>query len=235
MYKRQHGKGPCDGVGGSVKRLAARASPVSYTHLDVYKRQSLLRQTSAADWFTRVKEPLVTPNPRFALFPTPNLNHNAYSMHTAGSRPHQIIKWIVVPELYKKLETRHNSVRRACPSFRTTPGHHHSVNTSYTKCYSCSVGNETSDEIEVIQGVRRGCVLSFVLFSLYSEDIIIKKALAGETIGVKVNGRPINSLRFTDDTVLIAVRLGDLHRLIDKVVAISEENRLTLSVERKQS
>lgn len=89
--------------------------------------------------------------------------------------------------------------------------------------------NDLSEKIEIQRGVRQGCVLSPMLFNLYSEEII-QRALSEETAGVKVNGRPINNLRFADDTVVIAENMEDLQRLIDQIVESSEENGLTLNI-----
>lgn len=98
----------------------------------------------------------------------------------------------------------------------------------YNQTATIKEGNELSEDIEIRRGVRQGCVLSPALFNLYSEEII-QEALTEEMAGIKVNGRPINNLRFADDTVLIAECLEDLQRMIDQVVKSSEENGLTLN------
>lgn len=89
--------------------------------------------------------------------------------------------------------------------------------------------NDLSEEIEIQRGVRQGCVLSPMLFNLYSEEVT-QRAVSEETAGVKVNGKPINNLRFADDTVVIAESMSDLQRLIDQIVESSEENGLTLNI-----
>jgi len=58
-----------------------------------------------------------------------------------------------------------------------------------------------SDYMEVMRGVRQGCILSPDLFSLYTEMIMCHiKDLDGFLIG----GVNINNLRYADDTTLIA-------------------------------
>ena len=54
------------------------------------------------------------------------------------------------------------------------------------------------------QGVRQGCILSPCLFNLYAEYIMRNAGLEEAQAGIKIAGRNINHLRYTDDTTLIA-------------------------------
>ena len=53
--------------------------------------------------------------------------------------------------------------------------------------------DELSEEIVIEKGVRQGCVLSPVLFNLYSE-MLMCEALS-ETKGVRINGEKIKTIR----------------------------------------
>lgn len=90
---------------------------------------------------------------------------------------------------------------------------------------------ETSEEIEIKRGVRQGCVLSPLLFNIYSEEII-KEALEEKTAGIRINGIPINNLRYADDTVLVAESAIELQDLLDRIVEVSSENGLTLNIQK---
>jgi len=81
--------------------------------------------------------------------------------------------------------------------------------------------NELTSEIPICRGVRQGCILSPLLFNIYSE-IIFKKALEEEEIGIQVNGHWINNIRYADDTVLIAETENDLQHMVNRIRMESE-------------
>lgn len=78
------------------------------------------------------------------------------------------------------------------------------------------VDESLSEEVRICRGVRQGCVLSPLLFNVYSEAIF-EEALAEESAGVIINGEIINNLRYADDTVIISDNLNDLQHLIERV------------------
>ena len=61
-------------------------------------------------------------------------------------------------------------------------------------------GHGTTDWFQIGKGVRQGCILSPCLFNVYAEYMRNAKAQAG----IKIAGRNINKLRYSDDTILIA-------------------------------
>ena len=52
--------------------------------------------------------------------------------------------------------------------------------------------------------VCQGCILSPCLFNLYAEYIMRSTGLDEAQAGIKIAGRNINNLRYTDDTTLMA-------------------------------
>ena len=54
------------------------------------------------------------------------------------------------------------------------------------------------------KGIGQGCILSSCLFNLYAEYIMRNAGLDEAQAGVKIPGRNINNLRYTDDTTLMA-------------------------------
>ena len=53
---------------------------------------------------------------------------------------------------------------------------------------------------QIGKGVPRGCILSPCLFNLYAEHIMRNAGLEEAQAGIKIAGRNINKLRYTDDT-----------------------------------
>ena len=65
-------------------------------------------------------------------------------------------------------------------------------------------GRGAMDWLQVGKGVRQGCVLSPCLFNLYAEYIMRNARLDEAQAGIKIAGRNINNLRYSDDTTLMA-------------------------------
>ena len=65
-------------------------------------------------------------------------------------------------------------------------------------------GHGTTDWFQIGKGVHQGCILSPCLFNLYSEYIMRNARLDEAQAGIKIARRNINSLRYPDDTTLIA-------------------------------
>ena len=57
---------------------------------------------------------------------------------------------------------------------------------------------------QIGKGARQGCILSPCLFNLYAEYIMRSAGLDEAQAGIKTTGRNINSLRYVDDTILVA-------------------------------
>ena len=62
--------------------------------------------------------------------------------------------------------------------------------------------HRTMDWFQIGKGVHQGCILLPCLCNLYAEDIMRNAGLAEAQAGIKIVGRSINNLRYTDDTTL---------------------------------
>ena len=62
----------------------------------------------------------------------------------------------------------------------------------------------TTDWFQIGKGVRQGCILSPCLLNLHADYIIRNARLNEAQAGIKIARRNINSLRYADDTTLMA-------------------------------
>ena len=62
-------------------------------------------------------------------------------------------------------------------------------------------GRGTTDWFQIRKGVHQECILSPCLFNLYVEYIMRTPGLEEAQAGIKIAGRNINNLRYTDDTI----------------------------------
>ena len=93
-------------------------------------------------------------------------------------------------------------------------------------------GHGTTDWFQIGKGVHQGCTLSPCLFNLYAEYIMRNTGLDEAQAGIKIAGRIINNLRYTDDTTLMAESKEELKSLLMKVKEESEKVGLKLIIQK---
>ena len=93
-------------------------------------------------------------------------------------------------------------------------------------------GHGTTDWFQIGKGVCQGCILSPCLFNLCAEYIIRNAGLEEAQAGIKIAGRNINNLRYTDDTNLMAESEEELKSLLMKVKEESEKVGLKLNIQK---
>ena len=91
-------------------------------------------------------------------------------------------------------------------------------------------GHGTTDWFQIGKGVCQGSLLSPCLFNLHAEYIMRNAGLEEAQAGIKIAGRYINNLRYTDDTTLIAESEEELKRLLLKVKEESEKAGLKFNL-----
>ena len=76
----------------------------------------------------------------------------------------------------------------------------------------------TTDWLKIEKGVGQGCLLSPCLFNLYTAEHIRRNGGLDELqAGIKIGGKNINSLRYVDDTTLMAESKEELESLLMRV------------------
>ena len=79
------------------------------------------------------------------------------------------------------------------------------------------------DWFKIGKGVWQGCILSLCFFNFYAEYIMQNAGLDEAQAGIKITGRNINNLRYTDDTTLMAENEEELKSLLMRVKEESDK------------
>ena len=93
-------------------------------------------------------------------------------------------------------------------------------------------GHGTTDWFQIRKGVCQGCMLSPCLFNLYAEYITRNARVEEAQNGIKIAGRNINNLRYTDDATLMTESEEKLKSLLMKVKEEGEEVGLKLNIQK---
>ena len=65
------------------------------------------------------------------------------------------------------------------------------------------VDKEKTEEIQILREIRQACILSPLLFNIYSEGTF-REVLDEYDVGISLNGERINTIRYADDNVIFA-------------------------------
>ena len=84
-----------------------------------------------------------------------------------------------------------------------------------------------SRKVKIKQGVRQGCILSQILFNLYSEEVV-NKVLENDK-GIVVNGKGFTNIRYANDTVILADSKHSLQRMLNNIVRVCKDSGMELN------
>lgn len=91
-------------------------------------------------------------------------------------------------------------------------------------------GDIVTDWVFLKKGVRQGCVLSPLLFSMYTEELA--KRISKENLGVGIGNDKLGMLLYADDVVLIADELPMMQKMLDIANDYSREFSLNFSAKK---
>ena len=89
----------------------------------------------------------------------------------------------------------------------------------------------TIDWFQIGKRVSQGCILSPCLFNFYAE-YMQNAGLNESQAGIKIPGRNINNLRYTDDSTVVAESKEELKSLLIRVKEESEKGGLKLNIQK---
>lgn len=78
------------------------------------------------------------------------------------------------------------------------------------------INGEETDEAKLGRAVRQGCLISPLLFSVYTQAIM-NEALATMMHGITIGGHLIDEVRYADDQAILADSEKGLQRLMDSL------------------
>ena len=84
-------------------------------------------------------------------------------------------------------------------------------------------GHGRADWFQIGKGIHQGCILSPSLFNFYAEYIMWNARLEETHVEIKIAGRNISNLRYTDDNMVMAESKEELKNLSMKVEKGSEK------------
>ena len=93
-------------------------------------------------------------------------------------------------------------------------------------------GHGTTDWFQIGKGVRQSCILSPCLFNFCAEYIMRNARLDESQAGIKIAGRNISNLRYTNNTILMAESKEELKSLLMRVKEESEKAGLKLNTQK---
>ena len=93
-------------------------------------------------------------------------------------------------------------------------------------------GHGTTNWFKIGKEVHQGCILSPCFLNFYAKYIMQNSRLDEAQARIKIAGRNINKLRYSDDTSLMAQSKEELKSLLMKVKEESEKVGLKLNIQK---
>ena len=94
------------------------------------------------------------------------------------------------------------------------------------------LGNVETEWVYSRRGVRQGCVLSPLLFSLYTEELILRVKRTG--VGMTVSSERLVILMYADDVIIMCGSGEDLQEVLDSVSEYERDFSVKFSADKSK-
>ncbi len=95
-----------------------------------------------------------------------------------------------------------------------------------------SLGDIETEWVRSAKGVRQGCILSPLLFGLYTEELAVRVKSTG--LGVRVGNDKLSLLLYADDVVIMSENAEELQTMLNEVTGYGRDFRVKFSSEKSQ-
>ena len=103
----------------------------------------------------------------------------------------------------------------------------------YSNDKACiKIGDKISDDFDINQGVRQGCVLSPLLFNIFISDL--PKHLCSDSDVILYEGHKINCLLWADDLVMLSESEVGLQSLLHHLYTYCSKNEVTVNLDKSK-
>ena len=93
------------------------------------------------------------------------------------------------------------------------------------------IGDMCTDPSNIGRGVRQGCSLSPILFTIYAE-MMMAEAMEGMDEGIVLGGKIVQDVRFADDQGMVANSERCLQRMMDRLVDVAKGYNMNIKIKK---
>ena len=95
------------------------------------------------------------------------------------------------------------------------------------------VNNKWSERSSIRQGVRQGCPISSILFSIYAEEMMTE-TFYGTDLGIKVGRKKVHvvDIQFANDQAMIANKEDKLQKVVDLLDRSAKNFNTKINIEK---
>ena len=146
------------------------------------------------------------------------LNNDVYVCFVDFEKAFDRVNWIKMMEVLKKLGVDWRDRRMICNLYMGMTA-------------TVRIGGDCSEASLMGRGVRQGCCLSPLLFTVYAEMMMVE-AMEDIEEGIKVGGKWLKDVRFANDQAMVASTELGLQTIMDGLVRVAKQYDMKINVKK---